>query len=88
LVEQFLQPQRPPVVTIVSPLNGAIYIEGDPIPVHVNAEDPDGNLVSLEVWENAWSSQEEWVNPFMTNLTVGSLSVVLRDLPDAGMAWE
>ena len=45
---------RPPVVTISSPINGSQFMQGDPVAFSGSATDPeDGNISSVMTWESS-----------------------------------
>lgn len=64
---------HPPVVTIALPSNGAVFDQGEPIGVRVEASDPDGNLnvVSLHMDNRHAAGTNGLVLSFWTNALPG-----------------
>lgn len=54
----------PPVVSIVSPLNRATYQAGSIVTVQVNAEDPDGRVVKVELYNRGIKFSEDSIAPY------------------------
>ncbi|MEN8251681.1 MAG: FISUMP domain-containing protein [Bacteroidota bacterium] len=46
------QENQPPDVGILSPLDNAIYVQGEDIAISVNAEDPDGTIEEVRLFHN------------------------------------
>ena len=73
-IQLSLRMSQPPMVTILSPANGARFTVGKAIPVSVSAQDPDGALASLEVRAESLE----------TNVSSGLFTTVLSNLPVGG----
>jgi len=44
---------KPPTVRIVTPINGAVLQTGVPVDINVAAADPDGGIVSVQIFEGS-----------------------------------
>src|SRR4030095_10179741 len=74
-----LRMSRPPIVTILSPTNGARFIVGEGIPLTVSAQDPENSLASLEVLASVFDGS------IVTNFVAGGFfTSVLSNLPAGG----
>jgi hypothetical protein len=84
LVEQGL----PPVVSIVSPTNGAVLPAGQPIPISANASDPDGSIASVTFTVNGSQVGEPVTRaPYegsFTPTSPGNYSIVAVALDSSG----
>ena len=80
----------PPVLTLTSPTEGAIFSGQDPVLIAANASDPDGTVVKVEVYSNDFGGgllATLTTAPYTykwTNLTPGPHSVFVRATDNNG----
>jgi len=49
----YKKPNQPPLVSIVSPVNGQIFKKNDEIMINVAASDPDGSIERIEIYDGS-----------------------------------
>lgn len=77
----------PPVVNLISPTNGAGFIEGDVIPVDIQATDPDGVVTSVVLLETTNVLTQFTNAPFRfawSNVFAGTYSLSAQATDDQG----
>ncbi len=62
---------QPITVSITSPINGAIFDQGDTINVTANANDPDGTISQVEFFEGGNSLGADTTSPYSINWSNG-----------------
>ena len=80
--------RRWPSITIQSPTNGAAFTQPNPVPVEVDAFDPDGSVQRVDLF-NGTSILATWTNaPCLfqwTNLPTGNYTLTAQVVDSAGM---
>ena len=78
----------PPVVTIISPTNGAVFIAPANFAVAADAQDPDGTVVNVEFFESTNKFDETAIgNPFVvlrSNVAAGTYTFTAKATDDDG----
>jgi hypothetical protein len=77
----------PPLVSIASPANGAVFTEGATIEIRVDASDPDGTVSQVEFFSGTNRLGTVTEAPFIlawTNAAVGSYSLTARATDNLG----
>ncbi len=81
-------PRQPPVVAILSPADGTVFEQGDPIDVSISAFDPDGTVVRVELFLDgaiaAVLTEEPWSHT-ITDLPEGAYTLHARATDNDGL---
>jgi hypothetical protein len=81
-------PYRSPRVTIQNPTNGAAFYQSDPIPITVNAIDPDGSIRKVTLFRGTSILATLTNAPYLfqwTNAPLGSYTLTAQAVDDYGL---
>ena len=79
---------RFPRVTVSSPTNGAVFVQPAPIPITVDASDPDGHITQVYLFQGTSRLVTLTNAPYVfqwTNMPSGSYTLTAQILDDAGL---
>jgi hypothetical protein len=80
--------RRFPRVTVSSPTNGAVFVQPAPIPITVDASDPDGHITQVYLFQGTYRLVTLTNAPYVfqwTNMPSGSYTLTAQILDDAGL---
>jgi hypothetical protein len=78
-----------PTVSIVNPTNGATFVFPQGVPILVNANDTDGTISKVEIFQGNTRLADLYVAPysfFWTNVPVGTYQLTARATDNSGLS--
>lgn len=80
---------RAPVVSITSPADGSVFIEGNPVVIEADATDVDGTVSKVEFFQSSVKLGEDTSEPYSYSwggTAVGNYSITVRATDNEGLA--